>query len=414
MRAAAVTMFVYNDVRTDARVRREAKALAQAGCRVTVVGRGARGLPPLESVDNFRIVRTPPRGGIGPGSESPWRPHRRGGLIARAGWIVGYGWDLAAWRRAALKEAARLRSADATLVWHGHDLTGLIVAAAARRRWGGALVYDSHELYLEAGSAARLPALARKALAALERRLIRRADAVITVNGSVARELSRRYGIPAPVLVMNCPEIPEVVPDRQTSPLRAALDLRDRPVVLHHGGIAEGRGIRIAVEALRDLPAELALVLLGDGELVPELRALSETDAYRGRLLLHPAVAPDVLLDWVAGADLGLVTFENVDMNNYFGTPNKLFECLAVGVPVVVSDFPEMREIVVSNDLGAVCDPTSPESVRAATRRLLTEPVEIASARRGRCRSVAADRYSWSTQEASLLHVYEGLTDVAS
>lgn len=407
----AVRMFVYNDLRTDARVRREASALARAGYRVTVVGRGSIGLPSAEEVDGFRLLRTPARdGGIGPGGSSPWRVHHRRGIVARLRWLFGYARDFKTWRAAALALVAADGPPTGRTVWHGHDLTGVAVADRARARWDGRVLYDSHELYLEAGSAARLPPLARRALAGFERRLIRRADAVITVNGSVARELAGRYGIRPPLLVMNCPAIPEAVPDRQASPLRAALDVRDRAVVLHHGGIAEGRGIRVAVEALRDLPAEVVLVLLGDGELVPELRALSETDAYRGRLLLHPAIPPDVLLDWVAGADLGLVTFENVDMNNYLGTPNKLFECLAAGVPVVVSDFPEMREIVVSDDLGAVCDPTSPGSVSAAIRLLLAEPTEVASARRRRCRSVAAERYSWSAQESILLGVYESLT----
>lgn len=407
-------MFVYNDVRTDARVRREASALARAGYRVTVVGRGSTGLPSAEDVDGFRLLRTPARdGGTGPGDSSPWREHHRRGIVDRLRWVVGYARDFQLWRSAALELVAAEGPATGRTVWHGHDLTGLAVADRARTRWAGRVVYDSHELYMEAGSAPRLPTLARRALAALERRLSRRADAVITVNGSVARELVRRYGIPPPPLVMNFPVVPKAVPTPEASQLRAALRIADQRVVLHHGGIAEGRGIRVAVEALRDLPRDVALVLLGNGELVPELRVISESDAFRGRLLLHPAVPPDVLLDWVAGANVGLVTFENVDMNNYFGTPNKLFECLAAGVPVVVSDFPEMRHIVVSDDLGVVCDPTSPASVAASIRRLLSEPAEVASARRGRCRSVAAERYSWPAQESVLLGLYESLTVAA-
>lgn len=407
-------MFVYNDVRTDARVRREASALARAGYRVTVIGRGTSRLPSSEEVGGFRLLRTPARDGrIGPGSESPWRLHERRGVAARLRWLVGYGGDFLTWRRAALGLVAASRAAHGPdAIWHGHDLTGLVVAGAARARWGGRVIYDSHELYLEAGSAARLPSVARRMLAALERRLIRRADAVVTVNASLARELAERYGVAPPVLVMNCPPLPDSLPGREASPLRSALGLTGHRVVLHHGAIAEGRGIRHAVEALHELPNDVVLVVLGDGELVPELRQLSESDAYRGRLLLHPAVPPERLLEWVAGADVGLVTFERVDLNNYLGTPNKLFECLAAGVPVVVSDFPEMRSIVEKDDLGMVADPTSPRSVAEAVRALLSEPPDVANERRARCRSVAAQRYSWPRQESALLGVYERIADV--
>jgi len=406
-------MFVYNDVRTDARVRREAKSLAQAGCLVTVVGRGAPGVPPEERVDGFRIMRTAPRAGTGPGSESPWRPHRRGGILARIGWIVGYGRDFISWRRAALKVADRIRSGDAPPVWHGHDLTGLIVAAAARRSWGGSLVYDSHELYLEAGSAARLPAPARRALARLERGLARDADAVITVNETIADELVVRYRIPRPAIVMNCPPVVAQTP-AQESPLRRLPGLDRRRVLLHHGGIAEGRGIRQAISALELLPPDVALVVLGNGELVGPLSLIAAEPRYRDRLILHPAVEIDELPAWVGGADVGLVTFEPVDLNNEYGSPNKLFEYLMQGVPPVVSDFRELRRVVVPDDLGATCDPLSPRSVADGVLRLLNEPAADRAERRDRCRAAAIGTYSWERQEPALISTYESLADRAA
>lgn len=401
-------MFVYNDLRTDARVRREAKALTRAGYLVTVVGRGAAGLPPVESVDGYRMVRTTPRGGIGPGSESPWRAHHRGGPVARLRWIVGYARDFFAWRRAALEQAGRYHAAGTPVVWHGHDLTGLMVSAAARRRWGGMVVYDSHELYLEAGSAARLPGPARRALAQVERTLARAADATITVNETIADELAARYGIARPAIVMNCPPITGRT-SQAASPLRRTLGLGARRLVLHHGGIAEGRGIRQAVEALEWLPTDVALVILGDGELVESLRATATERRYLDRLFLHPAVDIEDLPEWIAGADIGLVTFEPIDLNNYYASPNKLFECLMQGVPPVVSDFPELRRVVANDDLGLMCDPLAPRSVADAVTHLLEEPPEERARRRVRCRAAAVERYAWEHQEATLLHIYDQL-----
>ena len=84
-------------------------------------------------------------------------------------------------------------------VYHGHDLTGLPAALDGRRRTGGAarVVYDSHELFMEAGTTARQAGWARRVLAYVEGRWIfRQVDGLITVNNSIAEELRRRYGAP--------------------------------------------------------------------------------------------------------------------------------------------------------------------------------------------------------------------------
>lgn len=405
-----ITMFVYNDVRRDARVLKEAHSLVARGHDVTIIGRGAIDLPAEEEARGFTILRTaPPTGRGGPGSESPWRPHRGGGALDRARWILEYGSDFRAWSADALRRAAARRSGTGRpTAWHGHDLTGLVPAASARRRWGGRLIYDSHELYLEAGSAARLPSFVRRAIGRLEGARARSADRVITVNDTIALELARRYRLRTPAVVMNCPPAADYVsPER--SPLRSALGVGSRPIVLHHGGIAEGRGIRQAVRALEWLPDDVALVVLGDGELVPDLRAMREEPRHRNRLFLLPAVSVEELPAWVAGADIGLVTFEAVDLNNYYASPNKLFEYLVQGIPAVVSDFPELRRVVAGNDVGITCDPAAPESVAAAIRLLLEESADDRKRRRERCRAAAVSTYSWERQEVVLLSVYDQL-----
>ena len=110
------------------------------------------------------------------------------------------------------------------------------------------------------------------------------------------------------------------------------------------------------------------------------------------------------LPDWVAGADLGVIAFQPIETNNLLATPNKLFECLAVGVPVVVSDFPEMRSIVDTWRVGATCDPRDPASIAEAVRRVLAHdrPALVTA-----CRTAATERYSWQRQSARLLEAYD-------
>ena len=144
-------------------------------------------------------------------------------------------------------------------------------------------------------------------------------------------------------------------------------------------------------------------MILGNGELVPRIQELA-TGRYAGRLHHHRAVPMDELPSWVAGADVGVIAFQPIERNNLLATPNKLFECLSVGVPVVVSDFPEMRRIVDEARVGAVCDPTSPESIADGVRAVLAGD---RSAWRDACRAAATGRYSWQRQSAVLLGVYD-------
>ncbi len=402
---ATVAMFVYGDASHDSRVVREADALAGSGRAVLVVGHTAAGLPNEEQRDGWKLIRVGAPDAVRPGD-----PGARRTALERARWLTRYGAGLLEWVGAAAEAAVDWAAEAADVAWHGHDLTGLLAAARAQRTRPGALVYDSHELFMEAGAAARLPGPARRMVARMERRHARRADLVITVNGGIADELAARYGIRRPHVVMNCPIVEPDPPPRLASPLRTRLDLGDRPILLHHGGLVDDRGIVETIEALDRLPPEVALVLLGNGELVPTIQAASRERPDR-RVLHHPAVSVEDLPAWVAGADVGVIAFQPVERNNLLATPNKLFECMAVGVPVVASDFPEMRAIITGAGVGATCDPTSPDSIAAAISTVLNGD------RAGwfaACRTAATERYSWQRQAQVLLDGYDALVEGSS
>jgi glycosyltransferase involved in cell wall biosynthesis len=340
---------------------------------------------------------------VRPGDPSPYRDG--GGLISRLRWLSGYASEFRGWCSAAAAAARQLISEDVPTVWHGHDLTGLVPAAACAKRRTGALVYDSHELYLEAGSAARLPRPLRRLLANYERALSRRSGLVITVNDSIADEFVKRYGIVRPVVVRNCPpKGPEPIA-RSASLLRRFTGTA-RTVLLHHGALCEGRGIPATVAALKHLPSSFMLALLGDGELVPWIKSTAAEPEFRGRLIHHPAVPFYELPKWIAGSDIGMICLEAIDRNSYYAAPNKLFECLGAGVPVVVSNFPEMRRVVGQHDVGRACNPEDPESIAAAVLELFRGTAEEIATRSTRCRIVAKNYYNWELEGARLLQAY--------
>jgi glycosyltransferase involved in cell wall biosynthesis len=97
-------------------------------------------------------------------------------------------------------------------------------------------------------------------------------------------------------------------------------------------------------------------------------------------------------------------------LNHRLSSPNKLFESIATGLPVVVSDFVEMRRIVLEDPdgpLGAVCDPADPVSVAAAIRTILDLGPEARETLRARCLRAAHERWTWETESSHLVELYE-------
>jgi glycosyltransferase involved in cell wall biosynthesis len=299
-------------------------------------------------------------------------------------------------------------------IYHGHDLTGLAAAVAAADRHNGAtVVYDSHEVFLEAGSNARRPAWAKRILARLELRWAGDVAALVTVNQALGELLGPSLGIRRVVVVHNAPpryDPPANPPDRIRKATRIAAD---EPVALYHGAFSADRGLLELVAAWPLVGLDEAhLVFLGYGDLRAELEALASGPMVPGRIHVLSAVPPEELADWVASADVGLMPNQPRTLNERLSTPNKLFECLAVGVPVVSSDFPERRRIIVDDPdgpLGSVCDPTDPAALAGAIRSILVLDPSARADLRGRCLRAAHDRWNWETESAGLLALYAEL-----
>lgn len=246
------------------------------------------------------------------------------------------------------------------------DLPGLVGAGRVARRLGLPHLHDCHELYLESTS---FRATERRILAPMERRYLRRADSVVAVNTSIADEYGRRYGR-QPLVVRNCAS--RLPADLHVTDLRlmAGLPL-DAQVVLYQGGFAAGRGLEVCVAAVPGLPAGAHLVLLGFGPMRDELVSLAELAGVAHRVHVVDAVPPEELLACTASATVGLMPYQPVSRNNMLALPNKIFEYTTAGVPVVVSDLPELRRIAVDAGCGQVYDSFDPLMLAAALREVL-------------------------------------------
>ena len=332
-----VAILLHKTVVHDGRVLREAGALADAGHDVVIVH--------LPTGDEGEI----------PG------PFRTRSAVPPA-WTRRLPRTL--WRIIALGSIASRARSERPDVVHANDIATLIPGYFAARLSGAKLVYDTHEYAV--GVPYRKAVWAWLA-ATIERLLIRRCDAVITVSDGIAERLQSRYGLPErPTVLRNVPDLP---PPGQAPDLREEMGIGSAPLVLHQGAVAAGRGADNLVRALPRMDSAQLLLLGASGAYAEQLERLAAELGVGERTHFHPPVPLARLLSYTTQADVGVSLLEDSCENHRLALPNKLFEYLAAGLPVVVSDLPEMRRLVTERGVGWVTDSGNPADIA----RVLTE-----------------------------------------
>jgi glycosyltransferase involved in cell wall biosynthesis len=318
--------------------------------------------------------------------------------------------------------AYRLVRADPPEALHAHDLNTLPVAAALARRLNLPLTYDAHELYPEISTLSEREAATWRWL---ERRLAKRADHVLTVCDSIAAELETRYGVRQPTVLLNCPSgggngsrphdpAPggrALGPAPRGSPIANGVNKEPRgkagdrePVILYQGGFAPHRGLDTLVLSAHGLDRG-RIVLMGWGRLEDELRNLIAREGLGGRVTIVPPVPPAEVVPSATAAAVGVIPYEPVGLNNTYTTPNKLFDYMAAGLPVVASRLPELIRFVEGGELGLTFPPGDPTALAAALNEILADGPRYERMRE-RSRT-AARRYTWEQESRGLLALYE-------
>jgi glycosyltransferase involved in cell wall biosynthesis len=370
-----VCMLLQKSVEHDSRVRREARALSEAGHRVEVVHTPPSLPGPALAEEPFALTTaTIPRL-----RRLPLSVHR----LAEAFNLV---------------RLVRRGRPDAV---HAHDVAMLVPAYIAARLARARLVYDSHELATGVPYRSRPWALL---VVAIEHLIVPRCDAVITVSGGISDRLRERYSLASsPTVVRNLCDLPP--PGAAAAPdLRRELGIGEAPLILHQGAVSCGRGCEILIRAMSGLDGAHLLFLGAEGPYAERLRALAASLGLSERVHFHPPVALASLLSYTAQADLGISLLEDTCENHRLTLPNKTFEYVAAGRPVMVSNLPALQRLVESYGIGWAVDPRDLCQVEVGLRAGLgADGVTRTRVKR------AAEKLSWRREVRGLIDLYTGL-----
>ncbi len=392
-----VCMHVLGIVRTDQRVLRDATALQEAGFAVSIVDvEEEHTRPAQEDFHGICLQHV-----LMPGSFFSTRFDRWS--FIRAGQLL-------------IHSTLRLIQAPAD-IYHAHDVSALpacYIAALIRRK---PLIFDAHELPLSErplSEMSRNRQRLHKLLAVLFVNMLRRCAGVITVSPPMVEEMQQRYHIQEITLIRNLPPY-RVVPKNDR--LRQALGLGPGVrVALYQGNLQPDRNLDLLIRAAPFLAPDIVIVMMGKDmkSTRAQLEALIASEGVSDRVKILPPAPYEELLDWTASADLGLIVYSpDYSGNVQMMLPNKFFEYLMAGLPVLASQLDATAEVIKTYDVGQVISSLDPADIAAAISGMLADRVALDRMHR-HALEAARHEFCWEKEREQLLRLYHKIWPPAS
>ena len=328
-----------NDLQTDQRVERICHALTERGFEVVLIGR--------RSKDSLKLKR-------------PYRTERfrmlfKKGFFFYAEFNTRLFWALLFKRKSLL---------------YANDLDTLLPNFLAAKISRTPLVYDSHEYFTEVPELLDRP-FVRSIWEKLEASIFPRLQHVITVNDKLAEIYSEKYQVPV-TAIRNVPELtPENGLDNSESD-KNKNSLKTKEILIYQGALNLGRGIELMIDSMEFLP-EMKLLIAGQGDISEELRRRVEQRSLGNRVYFTGRLIPKELKKLTKSASLGLSLEENLGLNYKYALPNKIFDYIHAGIPVIVSNLPVMSRLVSDNRVGEVLEERTPKSLAGLVRKVLSQ-----------------------------------------
>ena len=207
------------------------------------------------------------------------------------------------------------------------------------------LVYDSHELFSEAPELISRPRV-QKFWLGIEAYIYPKLENCYTVCQSIADYYNSKYDTDFKV-IRNLPERKIIVP------YKFPFDVGEKKIILYQGAINIGRGLELMIGTMKFIEDSI-FVIIGDGDIFHELKKLVVDNHLENKVKFLGRIQPSELTNITPLANIGVSLEEDLGLSYHYALPNKIFDYVQAGVPVLVSDLPEMRSVVEKYKIGAI------------------------------------------------------------
>lgn len=260
------------------------------------------------------------------------------------------------------------------------------------------LIYDAHELESNKNG---LSKISRNMTFVCENYLWKFIDKLIVVSPSIGNWYHENIGKKDTEIIMNSPVLEQNIVPTNTNYFRDKFSIpNESKIFLYIGILGKGRGIELILNTFvnnQDLSSHL--VFLGYGELK---NYLTETSKNYKNIHIHDAVSHAEVVSIAKSADIGLCLIENISLSDYYCLPNKLFEYAFAEIPVLASNFPDMKDVINKFQLGKICE-LSENEIYTSIKEFENEKELI------KIDSSLLYELSWQAQESKLFRLYSSL-----
>lgn len=261
------------------------------------------------------------------------------------------------------------------------------------------IVYDSHEYFTATPELVDRPKVQR-IWKWIEKTIVPKLKNSITVNASIAKLFEEEYHVPFKI-VRNIPNrfINSEIPTRKTLGLP-----EDKKIVLLQGsGINVKRGAEEAVEAMQYIDNVL-LLIVGGGDVLPLLKKMVTDLSLQNKVMFVTRQTPENLAGYTANADIGLTIDKDTNINYRFSLPNKLFDYMYAGVPVLATPLVELKNIIETYEIGDFIENHDPEHIANKIKNMLADESKLAMFK-ANTHKAAAD-LNWENEKKTLIEIF--------
>jgi len=358
-----ITVSVTNDLVADQRVHKVCSTLMQNGYKVKLIGRNLSDSKPVDR---------------------PYRTKRLALLFSRKLFFYAeFNFRLFFYLLF-----------DKTDIFLSNDTDTLLanyLASVIRRK---PLVFDAHEMFPEVPEVTNRKGV-KKAWTMIENFIFPRLKNTYTVCDSIAAYYNEKYKINMQV-VRNIPlkKTAQIRLSSQPSPI----DTKGKKVILYQGAVNVGRGIEWMIEAM-PLLDNFVFYVIGGGDILKELKEKVKKLGLTDKVFFTGKIPFEKLPEYTAHADIGINLLENLGLNYYYSLPNRIFDYIREGIPVLASDFPEINKIITRYDVGMLINNYEPHYLASTIERMSMKE------RNHSAFATANEELCWENEEQVLLRV---------
>lgn len=271
-------------------------------------------------------------------------------------------------------------------------LLGTWVAVRIKRK---EIVYDSHEYFTEVPELQDRPRIQNVWLR-IERFIFPKLKQSITVCESIAKLYEEMYHVPVSV-VRNLPNRGSV----------SQIDLLEHQesskIILYQGAVNLGRGLEMTIEAMKYID-NAKLLIVGTGDKIDELKLLANRLGLSEKIVFVGKVPLSELPNYTRLATIGISLEEDLGLNYRYALPNKLFDYIYAMKPVLVSNLPEMKNIILQYGCGEIVTQRTPKSLANQISEMINNEQKRNQYRKN-C-AIAANELCWEREEKTILKIY--------